>query len=494
MPRAREDDSTDPTSALSENQRLARDATIAGVLVGIAVVFGIGTHWIAGDDFLRRGADGHSLASLVTSDVRWAAVLAASAAAPVLFLLWRRFARDWISTIGTVVAGTAAAGTTLCVATAASIDGPAWEPMRGSFPLLIASGVLSATAFCVAPPPRGRPSVDALRARAAVVRSRRATLTPERQRERLALLTSIAVGLATAFGVAPLWLLDMRFLSLTWYYGSYSLRYVVAHDAMWALAGAATTFAPVWYWAWRRWRVPGGGSIGAVIAAIGVAATLFGLDAGRVHAMLPNRWWGDCDASIAGGSFGLLLAAGIVYVIAFLAAPHLEPAPTRRVQRSETVSPAAAYWLLSGGVYVLIVLACSEARLVGGDYGWNSRGTSPSTLVALVQEDAAWAAGVGTLAFAPVLHFIWRKTAIPFGRVCGVATCAAGGLDLWMKLVDASTSQTKYVYDAAWLLPLVAVAFVIAFATAPKPRDREAVDDAEMSRLLRRHRAQFRPR
>jgi hypothetical protein len=313
--------------------------------------------------------------------------------------------------------------------------------------------------------------------------------------DRRSLAAAILVGVTTVFGIAPLWLLDTAFVETDWYGYSFTLGRLVVHDPLWTVAGCATTLAPVWYCTWRRWRVPLGGSIGATLAATGAFATAFGIAEGWVQVgWFP--WRHDSDtARIVNGTCGVLLASAIAYTVAFLVArPPASLAPHERSHR-KTATIVPAYALCLAGVYVLIALAWSGTPLVTKQAGCRiCSPPEPMPLLAIVGESSQWAVGAGSIVFAPLFLPLWQRTAFSYGRVCGVATAASGGLAILASLVRAYANLRIEVHDAAWLVPLAAAAFVAAFAVAPQPRDPRKPDAAEVSRLLRRHRATFRPR
>jgi hypothetical protein len=95
------------------------------------------------------------------------------------------------------------------------------------------------------------------------------------------------------------------------------------------------------------------------------------------------------------------------------------------------------------------------------------------SLTALVRNDPSWAASIATLVFAPFLFLWWRRSAIGFGRVAGVAACVAAATAV-CGIVQLSAGRE--IAEPKWVWATVAIGGALmaaAFLVAPTPRPRD---------------------
>lgn len=107
-------------------------------------------------------------------------------------------------------------------------------------------------------------------------------------------------------------------------------------------------------------------------------------------------------------------------------------------------------------------------------------------LAQLIGDEPRWALPIATLVVLPLWFVWWRRTAVSFGRVAGVALSLIVGFAMWIfMLTDDSIRWSQFVVIS---LTWAVAAFVRAFSIAPDPRDPEAIGDLTQRVLLRRHR------
>lgn len=97
----------------------------------------------------------------------------------------------------------------------------------------------------------------------------------------------------------------------------------------------------------------------------------------------------------------------------------------------------------------------------------------PTSLVELATTDIAWASSLVALGVAAGLFVWWRRTAIGFGRVVGIGSCAAAAVAVCALVL--SRFDHEYV-SPGWTwrtVPLGAALMAAAFVTAPAPPRRD---------------------
>jgi hypothetical protein len=126
--------------------------------------------------------------------------------------------------------------------------------------------------------------------------------------------------------------------------------------------------------------------------------------------------------------------------------------------------------------------------------------SSTKSLGALVSGDPFWYFAFGTLAAALAWFVWWRRSAMAYGRVLGVAASLAGaaavrvavGRSFVAPASPPDSTWTTTFGGTFWLLVAAGVCLALAFLVAPPPRDPDAIDAAEAARLRRLHRESFR--
>jgi hypothetical protein len=97
----------------------------------------------------------------------------------------------------------------------------------------------------------------------------------------------------------------------------------------------------------------------------------------------------------------------------------------------------------------------------------------PPSLVELVQTDAAWAIAAATLLASPMLFLWWRRSAIGFGRVTGVACCVAAAAAACVLVIhrwDSGYVKPGWIWTA---VPLGGALMAASFLVAPAPQVRD---------------------
>src|SRR5262245_2447209 len=97
----------------------------------------------------------------------------------------------------------------------------------------------------------------------------------------------------------------------------------------------------------------------------------------------------------------------------------------------------------------------------------------PRALAELVQYRGSWAAAAATLLAGPLLFLWWRRSAIGFGRVAGVACCVAASGAVCAVVL---THPAREFASAGWawcFVPLGGAMMAAAFVAAPAPLRRD---------------------
>ena len=102
------------------------------------------------------------------------------------------------------------------------------------------------------------------------------------------------------------------------------------------------------------------------------------------------------------------------------------------------------------------------------------------TAVEMVRQRPTWAVLAASMMLAALWYLWWRRTRVPFGRGVGVV------------LSLATTTGFALQFRTAWggglvLWTFSALLLAAAFLVAPEPQDREALDDAKVRALVRKH-------
>ena len=110
----------------------------------------------------------------------------------------------------------------------------------------------------------------------------------------------------------------------------------------------------------------------------------------------------------------------------------------------------------------------------------NGRGRVTLSIIApwtsadwLVLHDARWTSVAAAFAIAPLLFLWWRRAAWSFGRVAGIACCAAGGVSVCAIVLLGRDEGSRVVGGTWWTVPLGAAVMLAAFVVAPAPRVRD---------------------
>src|SRR5262245_56103358 len=116
-----------------------------------------------------------------------------------------------------------------------------------------------------------------------------------------------------------------------------------------------------------------------------------------------------------------------------------------------TDSPTAQTWRVTGD-HLSVDTSDGVLKISGVTITAKSNGLrSWTSIFDLVQHDAGWAAAAVAIALAPFLFLWWRRAATSFGRVAGIACCAAAGVSVCLLVlfrpdgappVDAATWWT----------------------------------------------------
>ena len=98
--------------------------------------------------------------------------------------------------------------------------------------------------------------------------------------------------------------------------------------------------------------------------------------------------------------------------------------------------------------------------------------SGPTSLVGLATTDVSWAVVVVSLLVAPGLFVAWRRSAITFGRVAGVACCVAATTAV-CAIVQGQRDESL-LFGARWCtVPIGGALMAAAFLVAPPPRRRD---------------------
>jgi hypothetical protein len=96
-----------------------------------------------------------------------------------------------------------------------------------------------------------------------------------------------------------------------------------------------------------------------------------------------------------------------------------------------------------------------------------------TSAVYLVQHDAGWAAAAAAIALAPLLFLWWRRAAVSFVRVAGLACCVAAGASVCAIVLLGQDEGSHVVGGTWWTVPVGAAVMAAAFLVAPTPRRRD---------------------
>jgi len=179
--------------------------------------------------------------------------------------------------------------------------------------------------------------------------------------------------------------------------------------------------------------------VAVVLLLLGLAvAVMPGLAAG--DAFRPSAW-------ICVGSWRLPFPP--------TAAPSSGAAPTKYSIEGEEVTIE----LIGGATNIR---AKGSIRIVGTPFG-------RSSLIDLVLHEAGWtAAAVALLALAPLFVW-WRRAALTFGRVAGIASSVAAAASVCLLVLVPRANPPEFVGGVWWTVPLGAVLMGAAFVVAPAP-------------------------
>jgi hypothetical protein len=147
-----------------------------------------------------------------------------------------------------------------------------------------------------------------------------------RKQERAATWAAILIGVAVVMGIAPNWLVGRGFLEMElhsqqrdfsafppWTRQTHSLWFLASHDAVWECAVVALALPPLWFWWWRRSAMAFGAAIGSMLSIAAAAAVVVGASLSRID--------GQSARPDLGGTYWTLVAAAILFLVAFAIAP-----------------------------------------------------------------------------------------------------------------------------------------------------------------------------